>query len=174
MKKLLLLLICLALLSCKAKDKTDNTGLQAAAEAKNTVAEVRETTETSGLQPVVSTGSNTSKINLDLTKMSATMIYSTIFDMLIMPEDYIEKTIKLSGWFETYTDPQTGEMYYAVVVPDATACCQQGLEFVWPGDHKYPEDFPEIKQDITVTGIYKLIENDGITYNYLEAINLEF
>lgn len=174
MKKLLLLLICLALLSCKAKDKTDNTGLQAAAEAKNTVAEVRETTETSGLQPVVSTGSNTSKINLDLTKMSATMIYSTIFDMLIMPEDYIEKTIKLSGWFETYTDPQTGEMYYAVVVPDATACCQQGLEFVWPGDHKYPEDFPEIKQDITVTGIYKLIENDGITYNYLEVVNLEF
>lgn len=174
MKKLLLLLICLALLSCKAKDKTDNTGLQAAAEAKNTVAEVRETTETSGLQPVVSTGSNTSKINLDLTKMSATMIYSTIFDMLIMPEDYIEKTIKLSGWFETYTDPQTGEMYYAVVVPDATACCQQGLEFVWPGDHKYPEDFPEIMQDITVTGIYKLIENDGITYNYLEVVNLEF
>lgn len=174
MKKLLLLLICLAFLSCKAKDKTDNTGLQAAAEAKNTVSEVRETTETSGLQPVVSTGSNTSKINLDLTKMSATMIYSTIFDMLIMPEDYIEKTIKLSGWFETYTDPQTGEMYYAVVVPDATACCQQGLEFVWPGDHKYPEDFPEIMQDITVTGIYKLIENDGITYNYLEVINLEF
>ena len=174
MKKLLLLLICLALLSCKAKDKTDNTGLQAAAEAKNTVAEVRETTETSGLQPVVSTGSNTSKINLDLTKMSATMIYSTIFDMLIMPEDYIEKTIKLSGWFETYTDPQSGEMYYAVVVPDATACCQQGLEFVWPGDHKYPEDFPEIKQDITVTGIYKLIENDGITYNYLAVVNLEF
>lgn len=174
MKKLLLLLICLALLSCKAKDKTDNTGLQAAAEAKNTVAEVRGTTETSGLQPVVSTGSNTSKINLDLTKMSATMIYSTIFDMLIMPEDYIEKTIKLSGWFETYTDPQTGEMYYAVVVPDATACCQQGLEFVWPGDHKYPEDFPEIMQDITVTGIYKLIENDGITYNYLEVVNLEF
>ena len=174
MKKLLLLLICLALLSCKAKDKTDNTGLQAAAEAKHTVAEVRETTETSGLQPVVSTGSNTSKINLDLTKMSATMIYSTIFDMLIMPEDYIEKTIKLSGWFETYTDPQSGEMYYAVVVPDATACCQQGLEFVWPGDHKYPEDFPEIKQDITVIGIYKLIENDGITYNYLEVINLEF
>lgn len=174
MKKLLLLLICLALLSCKAKDKKDNTGLQAAAEAKNTVAEVRETTEISGLQPVVSTGSNTSKINLDLTKMSATMIYSTIFDMLIMPEDYIEKTIKLSGWFETYTDPQTGEMYYAVVVPDATACCQQGLEFVWPGDHKYPEDFPEIKQDITVTGIYKLIENDGITYNYLEVVNLEF
>ena len=122
----------------------------------------------------VETTADLSRIDLDLTKMSATMIYSTIFDMLIMPEDYIDKNIKVSGWFETYTDPQTGEMYYAVVVPDATACCQQGLEFVWLGDHKYPEDFPEIKQDITVTGIYKLIENDGITYNYLEVSNLEF
>ena len=114
------------------------------------------------------------KIDLDLTKMSATMIYSTIFDMLIMPEDSVEKVIKVKGWFETYTDPANGELYYAVVVPDATACCQQGLEFVWPGDHKYPEDFPEPGQDITVTGIYKMIENDGITYNYLEISNIEF
>ena len=169
MKKFFLLISCLALLSCKAKDKTDNSGLQAAAQAK---------------QAVASTGSNTgapdsttrdpSKIDLDLTQMSATMIYSTMFDMLVMPEDYVEKNIKVSGWFETYTDPQTGELYYAVVVPDATACCQQGLEFVWPGDHKYPEDFPEIKQDITVTGLYKLIENDGISYNYLEASSVDF
>lgn len=150
-----------ALISCKAKDKTDNAGLQAAAAAKE--------------QSISQTASRTSsKIDLDLTKMSATMIYSTMFDMLVMPEDYVEKNIKVSGWFETYTDPANGELYYAVVVPDATACCQQGLEFVWPGNHTYPTDFPETGADITVTGIYKLIENDGITYNYLEASNVEF
>ena len=160
-----------ALLSCKAKDKTDNSGLQAATEAK---------AQTTVSQPVVSppsTGSGTAttgKVDLDLTKMSATMIYSTMFDMLIMPEDYVEKTIKVKGWFQTYTDPQTAELYYAVVVPDATACCQQGLEFVWPGEHSYPEDFPEIGADVTITGFYKLIENDGITYNYLEASKVEF
>ena len=146
-----------AFISCKGKSTTNNSGLQAAAEAKSQT-----------------TVSRQSSADLDLTQMSATMIYSTMFDMLVMPEDYIEKNIKVSGWFETYTDPQTGELYYAVVVPDATACCQQGLEFVWKGEHKYPEDFPEIKQDITVTGIYKLIENDGITYNYLEASTVEF
>ena len=161
-----------ALLSCKAKDKTDNSGLQAATEAKNTVSEDPE----KAAKPSTSTAaaSDPSKVDLDLTKMSATMIYSTIFDMLVMAEDYIEKNIKVTGWFETYTDPQTGELYYAVVVPDATACCQQGLEFVWPGDHKYPEDFPETGADITVTGVYKLIENDGITYTYLEASSVEF
>ena len=169
MKKIAVLLMCLTLFACKAKDKTDNTGLKAASEAKQVVGSTGSTT---GASPTAS--SDPSKIDLDLTKMSATMIYSTIFDMLVMAEDYVDKNIKVTGWFETYTDPQTGELYYAVVVPDATACCQQGLEFVWPGEHKFPEDFPEVGADITITGIYKLIENDGITYNYLEVSNIEF
>lgn len=163
-----------ALLSCKAKDKIDNSGLQAAAAAKNTVEPENTVVECPPGRIETTTTPAPSKVNLDLTKMSATMIYSTIFDMLIMPEDYVEKIIKLSGWFETYTDPQTGEMYYAVVVPDATACCQQGLEFVWKGNHTYPDDFPKPGQDITVTGIYKMIENDGVTYTYLEANSVEF
>ena len=161
-----------ALLSCKAKDKTDNSGLQAATEAKNTVSEAPE----KAAKPSTSTAAacDPSKVDLDLTKMSATMIYSTIFDMLVMAEDYIEKNIKVTGWFETYTDPQTEELYYAVVVPDTTACCQQGLEFVWPGNHTYPDDFPKPGEDITITGIYKLIETDGVTYTYLEANSVEF
>lgn len=163
-----------ALLSCKAKDKIDNSGLQAAAAAKNTVEPDNTVVECPPGRIETTTTPAPSKVDLDLTKMSATMIYSTIFDMLIMPEDYVEKIIKVKGWFETYTNPQTGEMYYAVVVPDATACCQQGLEFVWKGNHTYPDDFPKPGQDITVTGIYKMIENDGISYNYLEVINLEF
>lgn len=163
-----------ALLSCKAKDKIDNSGLQAAAAAKNTVEPDNTVVECPPGRIETTTTPAPSKVDLDLTKMSATMIYSTIFDMLIMPEDYVEKIIKVKGWFETYTDPQTGEMYYAVVVPDATACCQQGLEFVWKGNHTYPDDFPKPGQNITVTGIYKMIENDGISYNYLEVINLEF
>ena len=163
-----------ALLSCKAKDKIDNSGLQAAAAAKNTVEPDNTVVECPPGRIETTTTPAPSKVDLDLTKMSATMIYSTIFDMLIMPEDYVDKNIKLSGWFETYTDPQTGEMYYAVVVPDATACCQQGLEFVWKGNHAYPDDFPKPGQNITVTGIYKMIENDGVTYTYLEANSVEF
>ena len=174
MKKIAVLLISLTLLSCKAKEATNNSGLEAAAEAKSTSAEtVAVAVGVTPSQKVAATG-DPSKVDLDLTKMSATMIYSTIFDMLIMPEDYIEKNIKVSGWFETYTDPESGELYYAVVVPDATACCQQGLEFVWPGEHKYPEDFPEVGSDITITGSYKLIENNGISYNYLEVREIEF
>ena len=167
-----------ALLSCKAKDKIDNSGLQAAAAAKNTVesdntvVEPVENTENTVSLPVTASRAP-SKVDLDLTKMSATMIYSTIFDMLVMAEDYIDKNIKLSGWFETYTDPQTGEMYYAVVVPDATACCQQGLEFIWMGEHKFPDDYPEEFAEIVVTGTFTTAEEDGITYSYLNAWSVE-
>ena len=181
MKKFSLLLICLVLLSCKAKDTTNNSGLQAAATAKvesnnsgsqnDVVSTLRPGSGTAGS----TTGSLTpGKVDLDLTKMSSTMIYTTIFDMLIMPEDYVEKNIKVKGWFETYTDPYTAELYYAVVVPDATACCQQGLEFVWPGEHNYPADFPTPGEDITITGVYKVTETYGVTYAYLEANAVEF
>ena len=163
-----------ALLSCKAKDKIDNSGLQAAAAAKNTVEPDNTVVECPPGRIETTTTPAPSKVNLDLTKMSATMIYSTIFDMLIMPEDYVEKIIKVKGWFETYMDTKSGELYYAVLVPDATACCQQGLEFIWKGNHAYPDDFPKPGQNITVTGIYKMIENDGVTYTYLEANSVEF
>ncbi len=170
MKKFSLLLICLVLLSCKAKDTTNNSGLQAAAAAKDTATETQVPERSRRDEASATPG----KVDLDLTKMSSTMIYTTIFDMLIMPEDYVEKNIKVKGWFETYTDPYTAELYYAVVVPDATTCCQQGLEFVWPGEHKYPADFPTPGEDITITGVYKVTETDGVTYAYLEANAVEF
>lgn len=166
-----------ALLSCSKKTAADSPSSPAAAAAQSP-SPSEQTTETPSTKATTTqsneTTSTPSKPDFDLTKMSATMIYSTIFDMLIMPEDYVEKVIKVKGWFETYTDPQTAEMYYAVVVPDATACCQQGLEFTWLGDHRYPADFPNPGEDITVTGRYKLTETDGITYVYLEASTVEF
>ena len=117
---------------------------------------------------------NNAKIDLDLTKMSATMIYSTVFDMLIMPEEYQDKNIKVKGNFNVFVNENTGNRYFAILIPDATACCQQGIEFTWLGDHSYPEDFPEIGQEIEIIGRYKILENEeGITYTYLAVNSLE-
>ena len=115
-----------------------------------------------------------SKIDLDLTKMSATMIYTTVFDMLIMPEEYQNKNIKVSGFFYVFVNELIGEKYFAVIIPDATQCCQQGLEFIWMGDHNYPQDYPEIGQEIEITGRYQITENEeGVTYTYLKVSNLQ-
>lgn len=115
-----------------------------------------------------------SKVDVDLSVMSATMIYSEVFNMVIMPEEYEEKTLKIKGNFAVYIGKETGKRYYSVIIPDATKCCQQGIEFVWAGNHSYPEDFPEIGEEITATGIYKTTETkDGLTYNYMQVQTLE-
>lgn len=115
------------------------------------------------------------KIDIDLSVMSSTMVYSQVFNMVIMPEEFEGKNLKIKGNFVVYVSNTTGERYYSVIIPDATACCQQGIEFIWVGDHPYPESFPEIGQEITVTGYYvTTTTSDGLSYSYMQVTDLVF
>lgn len=119
--------------------------------------------------------SDAGDVDLDLTQMSSTMIYSTVFDMLIMPDEYVDKKIKVKGNFEVFENADSNERYFAVLIPDATACCQQGIEFIWLGEHSYPQDFPEVGQEITVSGTYTITEDSqGISYVYLKVFEMIF
>ena len=51
---------------------------------------------------------------------------------------------------------------YACVIADATACCTQGIEFVLRGEHRYPQDYPPLGEEITVIGTFETHESDGI------------
>lgn len=74
---------------------------------------------------------------------------------MVSPEKYQAKCIKMDGMFNFYQDPETGNCYFACIISDATACCSQGLEFVLSGDYKYPDDYPPVNSEITVTGIFE-------------------
>lgn len=109
---------------------------------------------------------------VDLTKLSSTMVYSEVYNMMYEPENYIGKTIKMTGTFAVYDEAK--QNYYACVIADATACCSQGIEFEWRGEHSYPEDYPEIGSDITVQGTFETYKEDGYTYCHLaDAVMLE-
>ena len=97
------------------------------------------------------------KIDVDLTKMSTTIVYSQLFNMIAEPERYLGKTVKIKGTFASYDlPPEFGrKKAFAVVILDATACCQQGIEFVWEGNHQYPKDYPAEGKSITVTGVFQ-------------------
>lgn len=113
---------------------------------------------------------NNTNIDFDLTKMSATMIYAEVFNMLIEPEKYENKRLKMKGLFTIYNEGTNDEVY-SVIVPDATACCQQGIEFFYNFENR-----PASGSEIIVTGIFKihqLSEENGITYNYIQAENVE-
>ena len=62
-------------------------------------------------------------------------------------------------------------MYYACIIKDATACCTNGIEFIWDGDHSYPDDYPAAGDDITVVGEFDKYYEDGTLY--IQLINAQ-
>ena len=117
--------------------------------------------------------------DVDLTKLSSTMIYSEVYNMMSEPEKYVGKSIRMNGQFALYqaTDaegkPIPDQIYFACVIADATACCSQGLGFVLAGDQKYPEEYPEINTEITVTGTFDTYKEGQNEYCNLVDARLE-
>lgn len=114
------------------------------------------------------TASDDDSIDVDLTILSSTMIYSEVYNMMCMPENYIGKTVKMNGMFVVYTNEDQSMFYPAVIIEDATACCSQGLEFVVIGNPPYPDGYPEIETNITVIGTFETYLEDGNKYCRLQ------
>lgn len=117
-------------------------------------------------------------IDVDLTALSNTMIYAEVFNMMVNPNDYIGKTVKMRGSFGIgYSCKPDGTMdeetlVFACVIADATACCSQGIEFVLSGEHAYPDDYPELGVEVTVTGTFELYDENG--YEFCRLTDAEF
>ena len=113
------------------------------------------------------------KVDVDLTVLSSTMVYSEVYNMLYNdPAHYLGKTVKARGGFSIYqlvTDGvlQPDPVAYACIIADATACCAEGMEFVPEGDLTYPEDYPELGAEITVIGEFQSYEENGMTWYHL-------
>lgn len=125
-----------------------------------------------GTKQSSSSSASNDKVDVDLTVLSSTMVYSEVYAMLYTPEDYEGKTVKMSGTFAVYEGPERN--YYACIISDATACCSQGIEFQWKGTHSYPQDYPMIDQMIEVIGTFQYYEEDGQVYCELVDADLKF
>ena len=101
-------------------------------------------------------------VELDLSKMNADLAYAFIFQIIVEPEKYEGKTVRMTGTFETFYDNEPYGRHDYCIITDVLACCAQGLEFesaivsgVEPG------------QKITVSGTLKLrdaVSPDGMEY----------
>lgn len=102
--------------------------------------------------------------DVDLTQLSATMIYSEVYNMMTTPKEYIGKKVRMEGLFGYAYDESKDKYFFACVIQDATACCAQGIEFELQGDYTYPEDYPKEGETICVEGIFDTYEDGGNTY----------
>ena len=185
MKKSLFILSCLALSvlasACGNAAVTEPTPVSAptvniAALPAETpepamTAETQEPAETARETPE---SNNLDTVDVDLTQLSSTMVYSEVYAMVYEPEQYFGKTVKMQGLFAT--QEYNGSRLYACIVKDATACCSQGLEFELAEESVFPEDYPKPVTEITVVGTFDSYteEADGNNYIYLVLRNAYF
>ena len=111
------------------------------------------------------------KIDVDLTSLSSTMVYAEVFNMIMNPENYDNKIVKMKGQFALFEDMENGKPFYACVIPDATACCLQGFEFVPLPEYNYPKNYPKVDSEITIVGKFEYDENN---FGYCRLIDARF
>lgn len=111
-------------------------------------------------------------IDYDLTEMGSDMIYATVYQLMVNPDDYIGKKIRIKGnYYATWYEPKQ-QYYHYVIIQDATACCAQGLEFVWDdGSHVYPDEYPADETEVVVTGVFETYKEDGDSNLYCRLKN---
>ena len=110
-------------------------------------------------------------IDVDLTKMSSTMVYSEVLNMQQTPEKYLGKTVKMHGPFNV--TELNDNRYFACLITDATACCSTGIEFVLSGDYSYPDDYPPKDTEIIVTGTFTTYKEGKSQYLQLKDAEME-
>ena len=109
-------------------------------------------------------------VDIDLTRMSSTMVYSTVFNMVTNPATFVGKTMRMRGEYTTYhiSIDEPTQIIHACLVRDAAGCCSQGLEFVLT-DGQYPAGADEI----TVVGTIAVQKISGKYVCYLKDAALE-
>ena len=120
------------------------------------------------------TPENPEQIDLDLSKMSGTVAYAQVYQIMYDPEAYLGKIIRVTGFYDVFEDRDTGMVYTSCVIPDAAACCLQGIEFVWAGDHAWPDAYAEPGASLTVTGRLETYLEDGWMYVRLADAEVEW
>ena len=160
LKGVLLLGIATVLTACGAKSEAASSVAMVPPEAvSSSVADAcapeRETADESGIYAGMDA-------DIDLTLLSDTVVNAEVYNMLVTPENYTDKIVRMTGEYQEYTDEQTGELYHSCVIYDALACCQQGVEFVLTDG-----DYPEEGTTITVVGRYETYTTPYYDYFHL-------
>lgn len=190
-----LTLVSLAMCSCGSNDKVGDRSAKASgkvnveelarkrAEAESKAAALaakvkgnQTSIANKGLQNASAETRTATKVDMDLTGLNPTMLLSEVNNIRINPYEYEGKVIKLNGRFNSFVFEGNNKRYYECILSDA--CCSFengiGLEFEWAGNHSYPEDYPDIQDPITVTGRFKVYEEDGKPYATLASSEVVF
>ena len=105
---------------------------------------------------LLSGGSNTrgrGGIDIDFTRMSDTMVYAALLNVMRNSDNHEGETIRIRGAHQVIFLGDDARLHYVVVV-DQTGCCPQRMEFRRSGDYVFPDDYPPANAMIELTGVF--------------------
>lgn len=168
-RKLLTLCLVLCLLSgcgaARGPQVAETTSAVTQTAPETTPETTTETTETTTAVP-----NDLPPVDVDLTQLPQNLMYSQAYEIIYNTEQYLGKTVRISGPYSVYTDPETNETHRACLIRDATACCTQGMEFE-PADQTQP--LPEAEAIITVSGVFDTYMSGPFLYCILRNARIE-
>lgn len=112
-------------------------------------------------------------IDIDLSQANAIVVFSQVSNMYAEPWNYLDAVIRIRGTLDFYVKAN-GQECSMVMVQDVTACCGQGLEFVWKNDGTYSNSYPDYGQEVVVTGRFEIYQEDGSSFIHLVDAELEW
>ncbi len=105
-------------------------------------------------------------VDIDLTQMSATMVYAYVFNLMTTPEEYIGQRYRIAGVHGSSYFEETDATYHYIVIEDATACCAEGLEFVLADE---AADYPQPGDVVELSGVLEPYMENGVVYVHIVA-----
>ena len=144
MKKILLICVNLCNLwflftSCKQKPAVETSfaipenavSIEEQSAAQNAFSiEEQAIAQNASTSPKSNVAPDGSKIDFDLSEMNSDLVYASVFQMMIDPDTFANKVIRMRGNFVSYPSSSiAGGKTYAVIISDALACCKQGVDF---------------------------------------------
>lgn len=143
-----------------AQSETGEKEVESVEEETDSEEELSETTENGEMQDSDTVESQ--DVDFDLTTMSSDMVYATVYQFMVYPNQYEGCTVRMKGNYYATFYELTQKYYHYVIIQDAMACCAQGMEFIWKdGTHKYPEEYPEDNAEVEVTGVFTSYREEG-------------
>ena len=105
---------------------------------------------------------------IDLTTLSATMVYAEVYNIMSDPQGYTGREIKMTGQYVVYEEPDNNKIHNTCIIFDALACCQQGIEFDLGEGAKYPE----VGELVTIKGTFSFYNDGMFTYCMLKDADI--
>ena len=174
--KMLPILTLLVLTSCSSNGHGNKGNLFDSLFSNNNSQNVAQSSNSNYYFDSVTNKPVYTKIDIDLTTMNSTMVYSQVYNMLNESSSYIGKIVKMAGPFKPFYDEyDTSLVYPAIVIQDATACCATGVEFLLYGVPlctRYGGDgYPNYEEEATIVGRFETyLEGSSMFVHLVDSI----